>query len=162
VQLWLWGDPVGQPSDDTIFGAIDGSGNRLINSHCPYGTGHIYWDAAWVAPNFDRINKLESDASKYRNWNHYVFTKNTATGYMRIYQNGTEWYSVGSKTQNIAGNTCDQFLLACRPNVPAEEYDGAIEEFRLSKIERSANWIYAEYQSTKAGSAFALLRTYPE
>lgn len=87
VSLWCYGTPQFQPMDGTVFEAVDSLQNRLLNSHLPWSDSQVYWDAGFSGTGYDRINKVATTAQIEGQWNNWAFTKNIATGWMRIYLN---------------------------------------------------------------------------
>jgi len=72
-------------------------------------------------------------------WSHWVFTKNAATGEMKIYQNGLLWHSDAGKTTPIPGADCSHLWLGKRPIVTENTYPfyGMMDEFRIYDYELS-------------------------
>jgi hypothetical protein len=77
-----------------IAGGI--SGNQDLNIHLPWGDGNIYWD---VGRPFNRVYKAAG--SDYIGWHHWVFTKTSATGSMKIYRDGVLWAENTGQTSSI-------------------------------------------------------------
>jgi hypothetical protein len=92
VSFWFKGDDFLQ--DRTTFEAYNIYDQRILNVHLPWGDGNIYWDAGTtLAGSYDRIYK-HADVSDYEiNWHHWAFTKNCATGNLKIYRDGVLWHS---------------------------------------------------------------------
>lgn len=139
ISLWQKGDDV-MPLNTTIFEGRDQNNQRQVNVHLPWSNGQVYWDCGNIG-GYDRINK-QANASDFKNeWNHWAFTKNTATGSMKIYLNGNLWHSGTGKTKpidlqelNIGGGI-----------VSSVPYFGKIDEFRVWNKELSSteikNWM---------------------
>ncbi len=87
-------------------------------------------------------------------WQHFAFTRGGNTGTARIYRNGVEV---------IANETMAAFAVTARPNnylggsfSPNDNnYSGLLDEARLSKVARSANWLKLEYENQKPGGGLA-------
>lgn len=77
-----------------IAGGI--SANQDLNIHLPWGDGNIYWD---VGRPFNRVYKAAG--SDYIGWHHWVFTKTSATGSMKIYRDGVLWAENTGQTSSI-------------------------------------------------------------
>jgi hypothetical protein len=60
-------------------------------------------------------------------WNHWVFTKNAATGEMAIYLNGVLWHSGTGKTKSMAGITA----ASLGREVDGLYYEGIIDDVQL-------------------------------
>ena len=75
-----------------------GSGNQDLSLHLPWGDGNVYWDCG--SP-FNRISKAIGSSDNYLGNHHWVLSKNSTTGIMRIYLDGTLWHYGGSLTSTI-------------------------------------------------------------
>ncbi|WP_162025884.1 MULTISPECIES: LamG domain-containing protein [unclassified Lentimonas] len=134
MAFWVYGDTT-QARADTLFYAQDDSGNRVMNIHLPWSDGSVYWDAGNTGSNYDRINKVAT-ASEYKDqWNHWVFTKNAATGEMAIYLNGYLWLSGTGKTRNMVGIASALLGNDLKNNA----YAGIIDEVKLYNVALSAS-----------------------
>lgn len=102
IAFWFKGDNFLQ--DRTTFEALDQYNNRVLNVHLPWSDGNIYWDAGTAfGGGFDRIYK-HADTSDYKNnWHYWTFSKNCATGSMKIYRDGHLWHSGTGATQLMKG-----------------------------------------------------------
>ncbi len=128
VSLWQYGNPAFQPQNNTAFEALDSAGNRVINVHLPWSDSNVYWDAGNTGSSYDRINALANAQDFEGRWNYWTFTKNAATGVMKIYKNGVPFCSgtgktklmKGIKTINLAANATGGY-----------NYDGYIDEFAV-------------------------------
>ncbi|MBN1674645.1 MAG: DUF2341 domain-containing protein, partial [Kiritimatiellae bacterium] len=147
ISLWQNGEAALQPSGGFIFYSDNGS-DRILSCHLPFsGDANVYFDANWLlAGNEDRIQKAAAPAEYEGQWNHWVFTKDAAAGTMRMYLNGAEWHSeLSGRTRTLAGITFFRI---------AGSYDGSIDEFRVSDVERAPAWIAASYTNQAAPSDF--------
>lgn len=146
IVFWQYGDPAIQPQDDILFRAADSDNNRVINIIVPYGNEKIIWDAGNLGPDYDRINKYATDPSKYEGrWNHWAFTKNVNTGWMKIYLNGTLWHSGESNFRPMTDITTVK--IGSHQDGDRSNYDGIIDDFRIYNYELIAadvNDIYNE------------------
>jgi len=125
IAFWQYG-AASQPRNDTIFGGQKG-GQRIFNVHLPWGNGNVYWDAGYDG-GYDRINKGGTTPDQYKgDWNHWAFTKDTATGQMEIYHNGSPWHSGGGKTRSMAGTE----TFAIGSDVHKTYYQGQVDEFAI-------------------------------
>jgi len=130
VMLWQYGDPAMQPQSDYAFEARDAAGNRVLNSHLPWGNAEVYWDAGNSGTgNYDRINKAALASEFEGQWNHWAFTKDVATGEMHMYVNGKPWHSGTGMTRTMAGIT--RFIIGANAYNYNENYDGYIDEFSI-------------------------------
>ncbi len=101
VALWCYGATNILPVNSTIFEGQDAANQRQVNVHLPWGNGQVYWDCGNDGSGYDRIN-IAADPSAWKGqWNHWAFTKNTATGSMKMYLNGELFHSGTGKTKPI-------------------------------------------------------------
>jgi len=93
----------------------------------------------WKASQPDLIKKAVRQDEVVGDWSHWVFTKNAATGEMKIYQNGLLWHSDAGKTTPIPGADCSHLWLGKRPIVTENTYPfyGMMDEFRIYDYELS-------------------------
>jgi len=93
----------------------------------------------WKASQPDLITKPVRQDEVVGDWSHWVFTKNAATGEMKIYQNGLLWHSDAGKTTPIPGADCSHLWLGKRPIVTENTYPfyGTMDEFRIYDYELS-------------------------
>lgn len=89
------------PVNSTIIEAVDAQNRRQLNIHLPWGNSQVYWDCGNDGGGYDRINKTANPEDFRQEWNHWAFTKNSATGLMAIYLNGELWHSGTDKNKNI-------------------------------------------------------------
>ncbi len=141
VAFWCFGSPTLQPMNGTAFEAIDSSGNRLLNSHLPWSDSNVYWDAGYGGTSYDRINKVATSLEIKGQWNYWTFTKNVATGSMKIYLNGTLWYSVTGKTKRMKG--IKTFHIGQGNWSGSLTYEGKIDEFAVFNSELNQATIQA-------------------
>jgi len=144
VMFWQYGDPDIQPQADMIFEGYNAQNERVLNVHLPWDNGNIYWDAGSVA-GFDRIELAAQPAQYEGKWNHWAFTKNAATGSMKIYLNGTLFHSGTGMTRTMTGVTNFKIGSAAPGNL---NYDGYIDEFSFWNKELDAatiqEWMYKD------------------
>ncbi len=143
IALWQYGDAATQPADEEIFNAND----YKLNAHIPWSDGYVYFEA----PRPDEIKKAASTSDYEGQWNHWAFTKNASTGYMRIYLNGVEWQSLSSKTNTMSGITA--FAIGSDSTGTAYKYHGLIDDFRIYDDELTAAQIAAVYAEGGGGKS---------
>jgi len=103
IAFWAKGDAKALPTNTSvIYGWNTDPNQRQLNIHFPWSDGSVYFDCGFAAGGYDRINKAATPAEYEENWNHWVFTKNSSTGTMSIYVNGTLWLTGTSKTKAMA------------------------------------------------------------
>lgn len=127
VAFWSYGNPQSLPANTQVFDATDAAGNRQANVHLPWSNGEIYWDCGSTGGNYDRINKPANAADYEGQWNHWAFTKNAATGEMKIFLNGHLWHSGTGLTRKININAF-RFGKSLANNNP---YPGSLDEIQI-------------------------------
>lgn len=141
ISYWAYGD-ASLPLNSTIFEAYNSLNHRALNVHHPWGDGNIYWDAgdADCPSGYDRINKVIPTADMKGSWVHWAFTKNTTTGNMRIYKNGTLFHSGTGKYKSM--KDIQRFVIGTNlwgdPNV---YFRGKLNDFAIFDKELSATEI---------------------
>lgn len=153
VSFWAYGDPNDNPQNNYTFEARDANGNRVLNTHLPWGNGRIYWDAGNSGTSgYDRIEKDANAADYEGNWTHWAFTKNAGTGSMRIYKNGELWHSGAGRTRTMEGITTFYIGRGVNTNNANNFYDGFIKEFRIFDTALNeatiADWLYKSINET--------------
>ncbi|MBX7109892.1 MAG: T9SS type A sorting domain-containing protein [Chitinophagales bacterium] len=146
ISFWCYGTPELQPMDGTAFEAVDSLQNRLLNSHLPWSDSHVYWDAGFSGTGYDRIHKVATAPQIKGQWNYWAFTKNVATGWMRIYLNGVQWYTGSNKTKSMKG--IKYFKIGKGNWNGSKTYEGKIDEFAVFNQELPAA-IIQEYMYKK-------------
>lgn len=129
ISFWCYGDPGSLPVNSTIFEGNDLQGRRQANVHLPWGNSRVYWDCGNDGSGYDRIDKAANPEDFAGTWNHWAFTKNAATGEMKIYLNGQLWHSGSGKTKPI---DIHDFAIGAAV-LAGNAYYGAIDEFRIWK-----------------------------
>ena len=138
VALWFWGSDA-HPVNSTIFEAVDSNNNRQINAHLPWGDGVIYWDCGNDGSGYDRISKTADEYDEIKRWNHWTFTKNANTGFMRIYLNGEPWLARPSKKNAINFKT---LRVGASVNEARKSF-GSINDFKIFDKELSPAEIHS-------------------
>lgn len=115
------------PVNTTIaYGFAGLSNQRQVNVHLPWGNGNVVFDCGFSG-GYDRIEKAALPQEMKGQWNHWVFTKNAATGNMSIYLNGNLWQSGTGKTKAIS---LKQMFLGNNPSRTAN-YKGKINQLSV-------------------------------
>jgi hypothetical protein len=153
VAFWCYGNPAFQPQDQSFIEGFDVNNRRVINIHLPWSNSNVYWDAGNSGTlNYDRLNIAAASSSFMGQWNHWAFTKNVATGRMKIYLNGTLLTQATGKTRRMFGITNFKLGSAWNGNIA---YDGNIEEFAMWNAELDTATIRAYmYKDLDAGHPF--------
>lgn len=141
ISMWVYGDTT-QPRADTCFYAINGAGQRLLNIHLPWSNSTVFWDAGFNG-SYDRTQVAIDDSLFKGDWNHWVFTKNTSTGEMKIYVNGGLVQSATGKVRSMAGITSASF----GGSLSTFSYDGLIDEVALYDVAMSDEEVELLYKS---------------
>lgn len=131
ISFWAYGNPDIQPANSYSFEAVNAAGQRVLNVHLPWSNENVYWDAG-EGSGYDRINKAASAAEYEGNWVHWAFTKNAATGSMKIYKNGSLWHS-GTGLERSIGEI-DRFIVGKGFNGNSS-HNGKMDEFRVWNVE---------------------------
>ncbi|MDB4655873.1 peptide-N-glycosidase F-related protein [Flavobacteriales bacterium] len=148
VSFWAYGNPNIQPANSYSFEAVNTAGQRVLNVHLPWSNGNVYWDAG-EGSGYDRIYTAATEAEYEGNWVHWAFTKNAATGRMKIYKNGALWHS-GTDLNRSIGNI-DRFVIGKAFNSTAS-HNGKMDEFRVWNVELDeatiAEWMTKRVNNT--------------
>ncbi len=129
ISCWIKGDSELQPQNDQLL-EMGEQGGRIVNLHLPWGTGVVYFDAGGkLSGNNNRLTKTASPGDYKGRWNHWAFTKDVASGMMRIYLNGELWHSAGTLTKTMP--PIDQIVIGANCNANGGYYAGGIDQFRL-------------------------------
>jgi len=104
VAFWMYGydDLYGSGLSNVPVHARAGSNSMVYVQH-PHKSGSTYW----YAPGSEWVRVAVNEEELEGLWSHWAFTKNAATGEMKIYQNGTEMASAAGKTTPIDGTSID-------------------------------------------------------
>lgn len=139
ISFWAYGDPDIQPANSYAFEAVNTANERVLNAHLPWSNENVYWDAGGEN-GYDRINKTASQSEYEGNWVHWAFTKNAATGSMKIYKNGTLWHSGTGLTRSIGA--IDRFVVG-RGFGSTNSLYGKMDEFQVWDVELDQSTIAA-------------------
>lgn len=151
IELWQYGDPYYQPQNDRLVWAWDAYGYRALNIVIPWSDEYVVFDAGNSYNYFNRIEKMATSSEYEGQWNHWVFIKDATEGSMRIYLNGSLWHSEESGN-TFPINIESGFRLGA-DHCGSQNYDGHLDEFRVSNISRSAAWAKLSYENQKHGQA---------
>lgn len=143
VSFWSKGDPGIGGRNTSILEGVTSSKQRTLNIHHPWSNSNIYFDCGNSGGTYDRINKLAS-AAELEAWNYWTFTKNTTSGVMNIYLNGTLWHTGSGKTLPIA---IDSLHLGMNIN-SSNIFTGGIDELVIFNEELSQATIQAWMHKT--------------
>jgi hypothetical protein len=136
LSFWNYGGD-NLPVNTSIVEGKDNSNRRQVNVHMPWSNGRVYWDCGNDGGGYDRIDKAANDLDYKNKWNHWAFTKNTTTGSMKIYLNGSLWHSDTGKTREI---DIQSLIIGSSVNA-TNNYYGKVDEFRIWDKELSQTTI---------------------
>ncbi len=127
ISCWVNGHADLLPSNTSVFEAYDENDNRTLNVHLPWSNSRMYFDCGNTSNSYDRIDKEANTNEIEGQWNHWAFTKNTTTGEMKIYLNGTLWHSGNEKTKPV---NISKMIVGNGINLNYN-YKGLIDELRI-------------------------------
>lgn len=147
ISFWaLGGEKL--PSYNSVLEALDANNARVVNIHLPWENSKIFFDCGGSGGNYDRIEKV-AQASDFKGvWSHWAFTKNAATGEMKIYLNGQLWYSETGKTITLTKATKVRLGSAASGS---NYYNGSLDELRIWNRCRSQSEIQADMNHRLVG-----------
>ncbi len=147
ISFWQYGNPNIQPTNSSIFEAVDSLGRRVLNAHLPWGNGKVYWDAGFDGS--DRIVGQATTSEYLGQWNFWTFIKDVKTGYMQILLNGNLWF-IGSGKHKLMNNIAE-FRIGGALTYDGY-YAGMIDDFRVWDTALSwdeiAEWMYKDIDET--------------
>jgi hypothetical protein len=85
-------------------------------------------------------------------WTHIVGTADSS-GNLKLYVNGVLEHSASQTFFNLDSLT-RPYSLGGHPTFPGYNFNGVVDEVRISNIARSGDWIAAEYNNQNGSSAF--------
>lgn len=135
VAYWAFGDTLLQPQNGTCFEANDSIGQRVLNAHMPWSDSQVYWDAGNVGGSYDRINLISTTNQMQGQWNYWAFTKNVATGSMKVYCNGNLFHSGTGLVRRM--RNIKTFRLEQGHWGGSNSYAGRMDEFTVFNKELS-------------------------
>jgi hypothetical protein len=145
ISFWQNADDTLKPDNAYPFGGINAAGLVQLSMHGPYGNTLVSWTAGSLdsAANRDRIGKLpDAEAQKRSQWNQWTLTKDADKGEMKMFLNGKVWASEVGKTTSI--DSLASFVLSFQGT---EAY--AIDEFTVSNLTRTDDWVKLTYETQK-------------
>ena len=147
ISFWEKADDALKPDKAELFGGQDSAGNVQLRWHGPYGDSLIYWQAGMTdSTNRDRIQRnADAEAQHRGQWNHWTLSKDGDKGEMKMYLNGKVWSSGTGKTKPI-----DKIVSFILSFYGSEAY--ALDEFGVSHIVRTDDWVKLSYETQKPGS----------
>jgi len=135
-----------QPSAAFTIGGSDNP-NR-ISAHAPWSDGTLYWDFG----NYSGGGRISTSYSSYvGSWTHVVLEYNAANTTHYIYLNGS--LAASNVNSSAPQNAQTGIDIGAWPS-SSYYHRGSIDEFRVSTIARSADWIATEYKNQSSPSTF--------
>ncbi len=158
VSFWAFGDSNLMPQNTSIIHANNSNNQRSFNIHLPWSNSRIYFDCGSLNDANDRIDKLATSTEIKGQWNHWTVSKNSTTGVMKIYKNGTLWHSGTGKTNPIEIVE----MVIGGANTGDYNYPGMIDEVRIWNKELSATEIsnWKNIQITSSHPSYSNLVAY--
>lgn len=148
VAFWSYGNADVLPANTAALEAVDDKGNRQIMIHLPWSNANVYWDCGNDGSGYNRINKAANMSDFEGKWHFWAFTKNAATGSMKIYLDGVLFHSATGQTKKIDirkmtfGGSIDQSL----------NYPGYLDDLTIWNKELDINGIKGLMQTELNGS----------
>jgi hypothetical protein len=160
ITITIWARPTGMPNAyPNVLGA-DG----------PQADGH-YWQLWWGTPGHDelwggRLRTVDGASDTYKSiycndgpfdtWSH--LTIQLGGGRSRIFHNGTARDS-SSQAGTVAA--IDRFMIGSNIyHASSRDFEGYVDEARVSRVARSASWIKLSYENQKPGSKAVTVTRY--
>lgn len=144
IALWSKGGN-NLPKASSVLRAVNSAGERVLNIHLPWANSTVYWDAGLEGTKYDRISKVAPVANYKNAWSHWVFTKNTTTGSMKIFLNGALWHSGTGFTKPIEGIN-EAFIGSGGGTL---YYSGQLDNLDIYNVELTSDEVLELYQATK-------------
>ena len=164
ISLWQYGVDVDEEDPTvTMFDGrtTDTTLNHLLTVHLPWyhslAVGPaIYWDAGDSAQNNSRLYESVEPEDYKAQWNQWTFTKNSVTAEMFIFKNG-EVFQQGVR-ENSSMSGIGIFKIGdLSSDYNGKNYNGYLDEFRVSHVVRSDDWIKLSYENQKIGSSLVTI-----
>ena len=132
--------------------AIGGAGGTILTG----SEGHFkVWKSVSLRGCYSDCSDVDEGVDFPRDsWQAVAVTYDAATTTMRLYRNGTQ---VGVKTDEpgTAGDAGSPMQIGARGDWSGRfGFEGQIDEVRVSTAARSADWIWAEYNTEGANASF--------
>ncbi len=128
VSFWAKGGDT-LPKYSSVLRVTDAGAQRVANIHLPWINQIVYFDAGNDgSAAYDRVEK-QAQASEYKDqWRHWAFSKNAATGEMKIYLDSKLWHEATGKTKVFPAAA--QFTLGSMRG-GTEAYEGQLAHVRI-------------------------------
>ncbi|MDD5627056.1 MAG: LamG domain-containing protein [Patescibacteria group bacterium] len=135
ISFWAFVDAATQ--NNAIW--FEDANGRIINIHLLYNNGNTYWDAGVDGAGYDRIFKANPSPAITNQWHYWAFTKNAATGDMKIYLDGVLWHSDTGKIK--------PFTVPSSSGLIGNIFNGKLDDVKIYNKARSAEQIRRDYET---------------
>ena len=158
ISFWQYGTESDTVEKHCVFDtqSTDSSKTHILAVHMPWilnGVNQASFNAG-IDTTFHNLIKSNVEPEQFQGaWNHWSFTNDAVTGNVKIFYNG-------EVVENGAGRygtfeDIGQFQLGANfveglDNI--NNYNGSLDEFRVSHVVRSTSWIKMSYANQKIGS----------
>jgi hypothetical protein len=142
-EQWILGE---SNRASTSFEAKDANNIRTLNLHLTWSNSSVYFDSGGT-DGYDRISKGVRNYGEYRGWHCWTFTKNSATGSMKIYLDGVLWHSGTGLNRNIGTTT--KVNIGSYTNGSSRHHQGNIGVMRSYNRELSAAEVLQNYNASR-------------
>jgi len=115
----------------TIIKCGSAANSQEVNIHLPWSNNNVYWDCGTGSTtSYDRINTT-MPANAYTGYHHWMFTKDSSTGEMKIYFDGRLHHSGTGKTKTIRPITDDPISFGRYNAVSGHYWGGKVKYLRI-------------------------------
>jgi hypothetical protein len=115
------------------------------------GPGNSHTNVAVVAGVGTWVAETTNNVVATSQWKHLVYTRTSSTS-QTIYVNGAAQSLQGSATYSFSDNSSTKYIGEGTNG--GQFFGGSLDEVRISKIARSADWIATEYNNQNSPSTF--------
>ncbi len=164
---WIYNDVLSSDnsSDSAIFGRAVGSSDAtciILWANMDGGgssSQHRYsFNIGTASDNDNRVNG--TIPCKEKVWQYVSATLNSAN--RRLYVDGLFDAQQNNGKQTVLSTTTQSLCLGTWPVASTMQINGKLDELRISSIDRSDAWIYAEWQNMASNSTFSVFgNVYP-
>ncbi len=134
--MMLYGGSTIASSNDGVafWSTTPDATNRFFGAELPWRDGNIYYNYGRNCCSYRISTSIGGGDKAKGKWNHFVFTRNSETGYSAIYHNGS---LIHDGYQSHAIEDLNAFAIGGKTDA-SSSYDGMIREFRVYNYELSA------------------------
>ncbi|MDF7798626.1 PKD domain-containing protein [Pontiellaceae bacterium B1224] len=139
IAFWAYGN-VDQPQQQIAFQGQVGTAGRELQSHLPWSSGAVYWDAG----NAGRQSFGASEELYKGDWTFWVMTKNAIESTQKVYANGILLNTKSDSVNAINGLGITRFAIG-NANDGLSPYYGTIDDFQIYDHELTGDEIATMY-----------------